>query len=154
MVFQGWYTLCSEHTQPVESSAAKLKLTIVQILLKWILFTLTISLPKGQAVFSQPELFLLSLAFPKVTVSLDPYITNSDLFANYLIFFFFLNNKSMWKVLDLILAHDKSINVESLTLHMAGLGGYLDSPDLVCMYIVYISIFMGRREDIRAQYSV
>lgn len=44
----------------------------------------------------------------------------------------------MWKVLDFILAHDKSIDGESLTLHMAGLGGYLDSPDLVCTYIIYI----------------
>lgn len=46
------------------------------------------------------------------------------------------------------------MNVESLTLHMAGLGAYLDSPGLVCMYIVYVSIFMGRREDIRAKYNV
>lgn len=59
----------------------------------------------------------------------------------------------MWKVLDFILVQDKSINVESLTLHMAGLGGYVDSPDLMCMYIIYIYIFMGSREDIIAQWS-
>lgn len=41
--------------------------------------------------------------------------------------------------------------MESLTLHMAGLGGYVDSPDLMCMYIIYIYIFMGSREDIIAQ---
>lgn len=57
----------------------------------------------------------------------------------------------MWKDLDFILAHGKPVNGESLTLRMAGLGGCLDRPDLVCTYLfIFIYFLMESREDIRA----
>ena len=54
------------------------------------------------------------------------------------------------KVLDFILANAESVNTEGLTLYMAGLGGYIGSPDVVCTYI-YI---WGAWGEVRAKYNV